>query len=174
MTTIEALIRELEMETVATRRVLERVPDDKLGWKPHEKSMSLGQLALHVATTPGLVAELSRTSELQAPQFAQPAAAHASELVPALEESVAKAKAILERMRDAELGETWRVFRGEREVAAMPVAALFRTIMLNHWYHHRGQLSVYLRQVGALVPSIYGPSADEDPFAPSETVAAAA
>ena len=174
MTTIEGLIRELEAEAQTTRRVLERVPDDKLGWRPHEKSMSLGQLALHVATTPGLVAELSRTTEVQAPQFVQAQATRAAELVPALEESVAKAKAILEGMRDPELSETWRVFRGEREVAAMPVAALFRTIMLNHWYHHRGQLSVYLRQVGALVPSIYGPSADEDPFAPRETVAAAA
>ena len=70
-------------------------------------------------------------------------------------------------MDDAALGKTWRVVDGEREMMAMSVGAVMRTIMLNHWYHHRGQLSVYLRQVGAKVPSIYGPSADESPFAGS-------
>ncbi len=77
-------------------------------------------------------------------------------------------------MDDAALATMWRVVDGDREVMAIPVGALLRTIMLNHWYHHRGQLSVYLRQVGALVPSIYGPSADENPFAASEAVASQA
>jgi len=172
--TIETLIQELEMETRTTRRVLERVPGDKLGFRPHEKSMSLGQLALHVATVPGSVAELSRMSPVQVPHFDQPAASSAAELVPALEESTARAKAILRAIGDAGLGTTWRVMNGDREVMAMPLASLFRTIMLNHWYHHRGQLSVYLREVGALVPSIYGPSADENPFEPREAGQAAA
>jgi uncharacterized damage-inducible protein DinB len=165
MSAIQMLLQELEMEAQTTRRVLERVPGDRLGWKPHDKSMSLGQLALHVASVPGAIAEISRLSPMQVPKFEQPSATSAAELVPALEQSLAKAKAILGSMDDAALGNTWRVVDGDREVMAIPVGALFRSIMLNHWYHHRGQLSVYLRQVGVPVPSIYGPSADENPFA---------
>jgi uncharacterized damage-inducible protein DinB len=165
MSTIEALLQELEQEAQTTRRVLERVPDDRLTWKPHEKSMSLGQLALHIATMPGAIAELSRQSPFPVPEFIQPSAASAAELVPTLEQSVAKAKEILRGMDEAELSKMWRVVDGDREVMALPVGALLRSIMLNHWYHHRGQLSVYLRQIGVPVPSIYGPSADENPFA---------
>ena len=165
MTTIESLLQELEQEAQTTRRVLERVPEDRLAWKPHDKSMSLGQLALHVATTPGFVAEFCQQSPFQMPKFTQPSATSTAELMRALDESIGKARQILRGMDDAALGKTWRVVDGEREVMAMPVGAVMRTIMLNHWYHHRGQLSVYLRQVGAKVPSIYGPSADENPFA---------
>ncbi len=170
---IDALLQELEQEAQTTRRVLERVPADKLAWKPHDKSMSLGQLALHVASVPGNVAEASRQSPFEAPDFAHPSAASAAELVPALDNSVARAREILGSMDDAELGKMWRVVAGGKEVMAIPVGAMLRSIMLNHWYHHRGQLSVYLRQVGALVPSIYGPSADENPFAMPQRQAAA-
>jgi uncharacterized damage-inducible protein DinB len=162
---IHALLQELEQETQTTRRVLERVPEDKLAWKPHEKSMSLGQLALHIATVPGAVAEMASQSPFQMPQLQQPTARNASELVPALEQSVAKARESIQSMDDADLQRTWRLVHGDQELMAMPVGAILRTIMLNHWYHHRGQLSVYLRQVGVPVPSIYGPSADENPFA---------
>jgi uncharacterized damage-inducible protein DinB len=165
MTMIEGLLQELEMEAATTRRVLERVPDAHLTWKPHAKSMSLGQLALHVAVIPGTIAEMSTRSPFQAPNFTQAEAASASELIPTLTQSVADARAILGGMTDADLGEIWRLVDGDRELMAMPRGALLRTVMLNHWYHHRGQLAVYLRQVGALVPSIYGPSADESPFA---------
>ena len=161
----EALIRELEQEAQTTRRVLERVPGDQLGWKPHDKSMSLGQLALHIATVPGNVAELSEKSPHQIPAFTQPSAASAAELLPALDDSIARAKAVLGRLDDAALGRTWRLMDGDREVLAVPVGGMLRTIMLNHWYHHRGQLSVYLRELNVPVPSIYGPSADENPFA---------
>jgi len=162
---IDALIQELDHEAQTTKRVLERVPADKLAWKPHDKSMSLGQLALHVATLPGNVAEMSRQSPFQAPQFVQPAAQNVSELLPALDQSVARAKEILRSMDDAALGKMWTLTGGGQEIFSLPVAVLLRSIMLNHWYHHRGQLSVYLRETGALVPSIYGPSADENPFA---------
>jgi uncharacterized damage-inducible protein DinB len=162
---IEALIQELDQEAQTTKRVLERVPGDKLAWKPHDKSMSLGQLALHVATCPGSVAEMARQQPFQAPQFVQPGAKRVSELLPALDQSVARAKDILRSMDDSALGKMWTLMDGDREVFSLPVAILLRSIMLNHWYHHRGQLSVYLRQTGALVPSIYGPSADENPFA---------
>jgi uncharacterized damage-inducible protein DinB len=165
MSMIEALIQELEQEAQTTRRVLERVPGDKLGWKPHAKSMSLGQLSLHVATTPGMVSEIVRQSPYPMPTFTQPSATSTAELLPALEQSVVKAKENLRAIGDAGLGDLWRVQDGDRELMAMP-------IMLNHWYHHRGQLSVYLRELNVPVPSIYGPSADENPFA--ETPAAAA
>ncbi|HVQ65766.1 MAG TPA: DinB family protein [Terriglobia bacterium] len=175
MTIIESLLQELEQEAQTTRRVLERVPEDRLAWKPHDKSMSLGQLALHVATTPGFVAEFSQQSPFQITKFTQqPSATSSAELMRALDESIGKARKILRGMDDAALAKTWRVVDGDREMMAMPVGAVMRTIMLNHWYHHRGQLSVYLRQVGALVPSIYGPSADENPFAAQPAAVASA
>lgn len=174
MALIDGLLQELQQEAQTTRRVLERVPDAHLGWKPHAKSMTLGQLALHVATTPGGVAEIATQPFIELPQFNQPAASKAAELVPALEESVAKANRLLGGMDDAALAVTWKVMNGGQEVMAMPRGAVLRAIMLNHWYHHRGQLSVYLRLLGVPVPSIYGPSADENPFAASRQVSAAA
>ena len=164
MSMIEALIQDLEQEAQTTRRVLERVPGDQLAWKPHAKSMSLGQLALHVATTPGMVSDFVRQSPFPVPKFTQPEAASTSELVPALEQTVARAKTNLRAIGDAGLGNVWRVVDGDKELMAMPVAGVLRFIMLNHWYHHRGQLSVYLRELNVPVPSIYGPSADENPF----------
>ncbi len=165
MTIIGGLLQELEQEAQTTRRVLERVPGEHLAWKPHAKSMSLGQLALHVATVPGTVAEISVQSPYPAPEFNQPSAADAAELLPALDASVARARELLCGMDDEAMAATWRLVNGNREVMAIPRGALLRTIMLNHWYHHRGQLSVYLRQLGVPLPSIYGPSADENPFA---------
>jgi len=173
MSMINALLQELEQEATTTRRVLERVPDNRLSWKPHDKSMSLGQLSLHVATMPGAIAELSRHSPFPVPQFTQPSAATAAELVPTLDQSLAKAREILGTMDDAALAKTWRLVDGDREIFALPVAALLRTLMLNHWYHHRGQLSVYLRQLNVPVPSIYGPSADENPFAAKQAAVSA-
>jgi len=173
MSMIRGLLLELEQEAETTRRVLERVPANRLAWKPHAKSMSLGQLALHIATTPGAVAQLSQQSPVPPPQFIHPEPASAAELIPAFEHSIAQAKDVLRGMDDAALGKTWRVVDGDRELMAIPVGALLRSIMLNHWYHHRGQLSVYLREVGVPVPSIYGPSADENPFAARATAASA-
>jgi uncharacterized damage-inducible protein DinB len=158
------MLEELDRESQTTRRVLERVPNDRLAWKPHQKSMSLGQLALHVATLPGAIAEISLQSPFQAPKFVQPSAGSASELLPALDESLAKAKRALGNQDDASLTSMWRLMDGDRELFAVPRGALLRTLMLNHWYHHRGQLSVYLRELDVPVPSIYGPSADENPF----------
>jgi len=160
-----ALLAELEQESHTTRRVLERVPQAHLTWKPHPKSLSLGQLALHVATVPGGVAEAAARDSMQVPQFTFPEASSASELVPALEASVAKAKEQLGGLNDAAMSATWRMLNGDREVMAMPRAAFARAIMLNHWYHHRGQLLVYLRMLDVPVPSVYGPTADENPFA---------
>jgi uncharacterized damage-inducible protein DinB len=164
MTIANTLLAELEQEAQTTRRVLERIPQQHLSWKPHPKSMSLGQLALHVATVPGNVAELGMKDTAQAPAFVQPEAATTAELVPALTASVARAKEMVGGAEDARMGQTWRLMNDGREVMAMPRAAFLRAIMLNHWYHHRGQLLVYLRLLNLSVPSVYGPTADENPF----------
>lgn len=165
MSIAEALLDELEQESQATRRVLERVPQAQLSWRPHPKSMSLGQLALHVAMVPGAVAELLVPDSMEAPDFIHPEASSAADLVPALDASVARARQHLGGLSDAAMGSTWRVMKGGRELMAMPRVAFARSIMLNHWYHHRGQLLVYLRLLNLPVPSVYGPTADESPFA---------
>ena len=165
MAIAEALLQELEQEAQATRRVLERVPDAHLNWRPHVKSYSLGQLALHVAQIPGAVATLAMQSAAAAPQFVQESAGRSADLLPALQESLAQAQSALANASDATMMETWRLVAGDREIMAMPRAAFLRAVMLNHWYHHRGQLLVYLRQLDVPVPSVYGPSADENPFA---------
>jgi uncharacterized damage-inducible protein DinB len=166
MRIIDGLLAELEQEAATTRRVLERIPQAHLTWKPHPKSMSLGQLALHVATVPGNVAEIAAVDTVPTPPaFTQPEAATAAELVPALAESVEKAKRALGGFDDGKMGAMWRLQNGGRDVLAMPRVAFVRAIMLNHWYHHRGQLLVYLRLLNLPVPSVYGPTADENPFA---------
>jgi len=167
MTAVDRMLDELEQEAQTTRRVLERVPDDRLTWRPHPKARTLGELAMHVATTPGNVARLSATSPAQAPRFEdlEQRPGRAADLVPSLNASVEEAKAVLRTMDDAALGATWTLMRGDRQLLAMPRGALLRAIMLNHWYHHRGQLTVYLRELDVAVPSVYGPSADENPFA---------
>ena len=164
MKAVEVLLQELEHEAKTTRRVLERVPGDKLAWKPHQKSMSLGELAMHVATVPGNVAEIASRKTFSVTGFSRPSASTAAELLPALDESIAKARRVLGGLDDAALDDTWRLTNGDRELMAIPRGAFLRSVMLNHWYHHRGQLSVYLRELNVPVPSIYGPSADENPF----------
>ncbi|MFQ5881512.1 MAG: DinB family protein [Candidatus Methylomirabilales bacterium] len=165
MAIVDSILRELEQEAAVTRRVLERVPNDRLTWRPHAKSMSLGQLALHVAATPGQVAALVSQSEYELPELGEfPAATTATELLPALDQSVAKAKEILRGLDDQTAMSTFKLTRNGKELLAVPRIGVVRSIMLNHWYHHRGQLSVYLRLLNIPVPSIYGPSADENPF----------
>ena len=100
-----------------------------------------------------------------APAFVQESVKSSAELIPALEQSIAKARTLLGGMDDAAMHAMWRLAIDGREVMALPRVALLRAIMLNHWYHHRGQLLVYLRLLDVPVPSVYGPSADENPFA---------
>jgi uncharacterized damage-inducible protein DinB len=166
MTMIEGFLAELEHEAGTTRRVLQRVPEKHLSWKPHPKSMSLGQLALHIATVPGNVAELAARPGLsEPPAFVQEPARTVGELIPALDDSISRARTALGSFDDAAMSATWRLTIGGQEVMAMPRAAFVRAVMLNHWYHHRGQLLVYLRLLDVPVPSVYGPTADENPFA---------
>jgi uncharacterized damage-inducible protein DinB len=166
MVTISELLQELEQERHSTRRVLELIPQDRLGWKPHEKSMTLGQLAQHVASLPQRIAELSTRPTFDVKtQIPRPSTASVAELLAELERSVQAATAVLGGMEDSALSTPWRMMDGEREVMAMPRVALLRSVLFNHWYHHRGQLTVYLRMVGARVPAVYGSSADENPMA---------
>lgn len=161
------LMQELEMEAQTTRRLLERVPEGRMDWRPHPRSRTLGELAMHIATVPAAVAALAaQASPAQVPDFADPPPpARAADFAPLLDETIAQTKRTLAGMDDPALTEIWRLMRGERELMALPRAAFLRAIMLNHWYHHRGQLSVYLRELDVPIPSIYGPSADENPFA---------
>jgi uncharacterized damage-inducible protein DinB len=166
MSIAQSLVAELEHEAATTRRVLERVPTDKLAWKPHAKSMSLGQLAMHVAGTPGMIAQISQSAVFDMPvDFTPPKAASAADVLKTHDEAIAGAKTIVGGYSDAQMMEAWTWRTGGKTLMTMPRMMLLRAIMLNHCYHHRGQLSVYLRLLDIPVPSIYGPSADENPFA---------
>ena len=165
MSLAATLIQELQMESATTRRVLERVPDTKLGWAPHAKSRTLGQLAMHLATNPAGVTTLASQNPAELPGFGDADPATTAEVLAALDASVIEATRLLGGMSDEALAETWSVRANGVELMAMPRIVFLRTVLLNHWYHHRGQLSVYLRLLEVPVPSIYGPSADENPFA---------
>ena len=164
---LEPMLNELRQEAATTRRVLERVPEDQLSWKPHQKSMSLGQLALHVASIPGQVTGIAQLEEFDASEanFDPPEATSVEEILAALDVSLGTAEDYVASLDEKKATESWRLTSRGKEVFTVPRAGLLRTIMLNHWYHHRGQLSVYLRLLEVPVPAIYGRSADENPFA---------
>jgi uncharacterized damage-inducible protein DinB len=164
---LEPMLSELQQEAAITRRVLGRVPADKLTWKPHPKAMSLGQLALHVANIPGAISKLADLDEFDASQanFNPPEPNDMSVIHSTLEESVRSAETYLSGLSEQRALGTWRMNLRGKELMAVPRVGVLRSIMLNHWYHHRGQLSVYLRLLDVPVPVIYGRSADENPFA---------
>ncbi len=163
MSIAQALLTEFEDQAPVTRKFLERLPEEKLGWKPHEKSLSAGQLAYHLATVPGGVIRFAQNNPAQAPDFHFAVPAGRQEILKALDVSIATVQAILPKFDDAAMLETWRMFSGDREIVAMPRMLFLRDIMLNHWYQHRGQFSVYLRILNVPVPASWGPSADEQP-----------
>ena len=165
MSVSQAFLQEFDHEAKTTRRVLERVPADKFDWKPHPKSMSLGELAMHTAMTPGMICGWACEDEYNFKGDKTPVPASTAEVVAAHDSSVTKYKEVLGQLGDTGLNRGWKGSAGGQTIFEMPKAALVRSIALNHWYHHRGQLSVYLRLLDVPVPSIYGPSADENPFA---------
>jgi uncharacterized damage-inducible protein DinB len=156
---------ELDQEAQTTKRVLERIPADKLAWKPHPKSYSLGQLGLHIASGPGEIARAAAQDTFEAPGFNQPQPSNRQEILDTFSTSLAGAKDTLKEMDDARLMSMWSLTKNGNVIMSVPRIGFIRSIMLNHYYHHRGQLSVYLRMLDVPVPSIYGPSADENPFA---------
>jgi uncharacterized damage-inducible protein DinB len=145
--------------------VLDRIPEDKLTWKPHPKSFSLGQLALHIASVPAGVTTIGVQDSVEAPNFTQPEPKNRQEILDTFSKSLETAKANLKKMDDARLASTRSLTRGGKVVMSVPRIGFLRSVLLNHVYHHRRQLSVYLRMLDVPVPSIYGPSADENPFA---------
>jgi uncharacterized damage-inducible protein DinB len=163
-----AMIAELESEAAATRRVLERVPLDRAEWRPHARSMSLGQLARHVATLPGAIAKMADLDTLDAATIDSrpPPAVSTDELLAIHDEGVAFARRYLETLSEERAGQPWKLTRGDRVLFSVPRIDLLRMLAFNHVYHHRGQLTVYLRLLDVAVPSVYGPTADENPFAP--------
>jgi uncharacterized damage-inducible protein DinB len=163
---MEPILGEFQQEAATTKRVLDRVPPDKLGWKPHPKSMSLGQLAMHVATIPGEMSRMAQADEFEiSPQaFNQPGPKDLAEITAALDSGVKTAQEYLGGVSDSAAVGNWKLTANGKQIVAMPRVAMIRAFMLNHWYHHRGQLSVYLRLLDVPVPTIYGPSADENPF----------
>ena len=166
-TTARALLQELDREAPASRRILERLPEDRFDWRPHPRSMSVGQLGLHVASIPGNVARLAQTAgfDVATASSSYPAASTVAELLATLDHSVASLREVLARMDDVTANASWRLAFRDREIATWSRATLVRTMGLNHWYHHRGELVVYLRLLGIPVPVVYGRSADENPFA---------
>ncbi|HEY0701616.1 MAG TPA: DinB family protein [Candidatus Acidoferrales bacterium] len=164
MSLADSILMEMDQESHTTKRVLDRVPESKLSWKPHPKSRSLGQLALHVAASPAGVASLASMDTAEAPAFPEPQPADCREILETFSNSLADAKKTVGKMDDARLHSTWTLTKNGETIMAMPRIAFLRSVLLNHVYHHRGQLSVYLRLLDVPVPSIYGPSADENPF----------
>jgi uncharacterized damage-inducible protein DinB len=163
----DSFVAELDVEAATTRRVLQRVPESDLTWTPHRKSSSLGQLALHVASLPGQLTGfvINDSLEFTAVSTNQPAPASGAEIMTAFDQSLNTARAYLAGLDDVRAGETWTLMAHGRELFAAPRATVIRSFLFNHLYHHRGQLLVYLRLLDVPVPVVYGPTADENPFA---------
>ena len=165
MSIAKSLLAEFEIQAPITRRFLERLPEEKFTWKPHEKSMTAGQLAYHLAFVPGGVVRLAQNNPAPAPEFATfPQPASRAEVLKVFDDSISTVRAALSNADDPSMNETWRLVAGGKEVLAQPRAKFLRDVMLSHWYQHRGQFSVYLRILGVPVPASWGPSADEPPL----------
>lgn len=162
---VESILSELRAEVPATRNMLERVPPDKLAWKPHPKSRSLGELASHVAGIPGMAERIVNLDEFSPSAVPPPAASSVNEMRAAFENNVRAAEEAISGMSEQTAMGSWRLTFKGKEIFTRPRLGALRTNLLNHLYHHRGQLSVYLRLLDVPVPMIYGPTADENPFA---------
>ena len=161
----QAMLAEFEQQAPITRRYIERLPEDKLTWKPHEKSLTAGQLAFHLASVPGGIIHLVQQNPAEVhslPTFPQPGSR--AECLRTLDESLASVRQILPTFDDESMHEVWRLSVAGNQVVAQPRRQFIRDVMLSHWYQHRGQFSVYLRLLGAPVPASWGPSADEPPL----------
>jgi uncharacterized damage-inducible protein DinB len=161
-----ALLPEFDHEMANTRKALERVPDDKFDWKPHPKSMTVRQLALHLALFPSWAQDtLEKTSFDIAPpggeSYKPPVVNSRQDLLEAFDRDLPKARKALESATDADLMQTWSLLNGGKPMFSMPRVAVIRSMVMNHMIHHRAQLGVYLRLNDIPVPATYGPSADE-------------
>jgi len=169
MRQVDVMLQELEQEAQTTRRVLERVPEGKMSWRPHEKSMSLGDLATHLGNIPSWTKNTFEMDELDvappgAPPYRLEQAKSRDELLNAFDKNVSEARAALEAASDENWQGKWSLLMTGKTIFTLPRPAVFRGFIMSHSIHHRAQLGVYLRLLDVPVPSIYGPSADEGAF----------
>ena len=170
MSVKDTLLPEFDMEMDSTRRTLERVPDDKFSWKPHEKSGELGWMAGHIANLPMWAKITLEQDSLDlapasgVPAFVPPKPGNRKELLEVFDKNRTEARAALAAADDAVYAKPWALLMGGRELFREPRAAVLRRMVFNHIIHHRGQLTMYLRQLNVPVPALYGPSADEQKF----------
>lgn len=164
MTFVETLVPEFDHEMGVTRRVLERVPEDRFAWKPHQKSMSLGELATHVATIPSWGVPTLNQPELDlgGQNLSTPVSSRA-DLLARFDTNVADTRTALLGKSDAEMLAVWSLKNNGQRLFTMPRLSVWRGFVLNHLIHHRAQLGVYLRLNDVSVPAMYGPTADEAP-----------
>jgi len=164
----ELFLSEFDREAGRSRRALEQVPEGKHDWKPHDKSMIFGSLAGMVAGIPSWIEMIIKQDELDiapkdGPKYERPTLNTSAEYIQALEKASEGARAALRSTTEAHLMKPWRLLAGGQVVANTPRHEMLRDT-INHWAHHRGQMTVYLRLMGATVPALYGPSADDKRF----------
>src|SRR5688572_26724366 len=159
-TIADAILMEMDQEAETTKRLFNIIPEDKLEWRPHPKAKTLGELAMHIAQIPRGVAELADKDVAEVPNLLpDPSFSTRAELLAAFAESLKKGKDTVGSTDDGRAMAEWKLTKDGATVMAMPRAAFWRAILLNHNYHHRGQLSTYLRALDVKLPSIYGPTA---------------
>lgn len=163
MSIAAAFIKELDMETPATRKCLERIPESKWSFKPHPRSMVMSDLVQLVAEIPQWITHIAQDSEIDLATYPHPKFTTTKEVVKHLDESLANAKKALSKLSDKDFNKQFQL-KANDKVLSTEVAFDTITNTINHWVHHRGQLTVYMRLNDIAVPSIYGPSADENPF----------
>lgn len=162
MSLSKMLLPEFDQEMAKTRTVLERTPDDRFSWKPHEKSFSFMEMANHLARLPGWGAATLGTDSMDLDHFVPPPPAQTREgVLASFDQNVSGFRRALEGAGDEALMKPWTLLQGGRELFTMPRLAVLRSLILNHIVHHRGQFTVYLRLNDLPVPALYGPSADE-------------
>jgi len=159
----DTLLPEFDHEVSTTRKVLERVPEDKWDWTPHEKSMKMGRLACHVAEMPMFATSIAKsdTMDFSKGDYKAIEAANRQQLLDAFDKVTGEARAAIAGLSNEEFMKSWSLQNDGKTLLSMPKVGVLRSFMMNHLIHHRGQLSVYLRLNNVAVPSIYGPSADE-------------
>jgi uncharacterized damage-inducible protein DinB len=162
MTIPELFLQEFDLEMPSTQRILERVPEASFSWQPHEKSMTLGRLASHVAELPARCATIVTTETyVRQPGTPPYLAASSAELLEKFSATTAGARAALLTLRDDQLSVIWTIKMGDRTIASLPRVMALRRVFMNHHIHHRAQLGVYLRLLNIPIPGMYGPSADD-------------
>ena len=166
MRLMDSMIMELDREASTTRKLLERIPDDRIDWRPHAKSTPIGKLGMHIASLPGRFGPRLKEDGFDVTKAgAPPTPKTTADILAIFDEGIPAAKQAISEIDDAAAMQPWTLSFGDKVIFSAPRVAIVRTLLLNHSVHHRGQLSVYLRLLDIPVPSIYGPSADENPFA---------